>query len=87
MSRRELYIQNRTVAVGASRTEQVVVVRLAVWIAVALEEVPRAELLVAVVARKVLRMPCLAQGCDHLTNYWLIARVAASFLHRVNSLT
>lgn len=42
------------------------VVRLAVRPPVPLEEVARAELLVAVVACEVLRMPRLAEGGDHL---------------------
>lgn len=81
------YIQDGTVAVGASRTEQVVIVGLAVRIAVALEKVPRAQLLVAVIAREVLGMPSLAQGCDHLTHDGLVASVTAALLHRVDSLT
>lgn len=63
------------------------IVSFAVRIAVALEEVSRAQLLIAVIAREVLRMPCLAQGCDHLTDNRLIARITASFLHRIDSLT
>lgn len=42
------------------------VVRLAVGPAVAFEEVARAQLLVAVRAREVLRVPGPAQRCDHL---------------------
>lgn len=42
------------------------VVRLAVRPAVALEEVPRAELLVTMGAGEVLRMPCPAQRGDDL---------------------
>ena len=62
------------------------VVRLAVRIAVPLEEVPRAQLLRAVIAREVLRMPSLAKGRNDLADDRLIARVAASLLGRVNSL-
>lgn len=80
------YIQNRPVAVRAPRTKQVVVVRLAVRIAVPLEEVARAQLLRAVVARKVLRMPGLAQGRNDLADDRLVARVAASLLGRVHTL-
>lgn len=83
----ELYIQNWTVAVSASWTEKIMIVSFAVRVAVALEEVSRAQLLIAVIARKVLRMPCLAQGCDHLTDNRLIARITTSFLHRIDSLT
>lgn len=42
------------------------IVRLAVGAAVALEEVPGAELLVAVRAREVLRVPRATQRRDHL---------------------
>lgn len=42
------------------------VVGLAVRMAFPLEEVPRSQFLVAVCAGEVFRMPCLAQGCDHL---------------------
>lgn len=56
------------------------VVRLAVRMAVALKEVARAQLLRAVVARKVLRMPGLAQRRDHLADDRLVAGVAASLL-------
>lgn len=59
-------VQNGSVAVGASRREQVVIVRLAVWPAVALEEIPCAELLVTMCAGEVFRMPCLAQRGDDL---------------------
>lgn len=81
------YIQDRPIAVSASRTEQIVVVSFAVWISIALEEVSRAELLIAVIARKVLRMPCLAECSDHLTDNRLIACIAAAFLHRIDSLS
>lgn len=59
-------VEDRAVAVGASRREQVVVVRLAVGPAVAFEEVPSAELLRAVRAGEVLRVPGAAQRRDHL---------------------
>lgn len=42
------------------------IVRLAVWPAVALEEVPCTKLLVAMCAGEMLRMPCLAQRGDDL---------------------
>lgn len=61
-----LYIENGTVAVGASRREQVVVVGLAVRMALPLEEVAGTKFLVAVGAGEVLRVPGLAQGRDHL---------------------
>jgi hypothetical protein len=37
-----IYIQNGAVAVGASWTEEIVIVGFAVWISIAFEEVPRA---------------------------------------------
>lgn len=42
------------------------IVRLAVRVALPLEEVACAQLLIAVSAREVFRMPRLAQSCDHL---------------------
>lgn len=80
------YVQNRSVAVRAPRTEQIVVVRLAVRMAVALEEVARAQLLRAVVAREVLRMPGLAQRRDHLADDRLVAGIAAALLRRGHTL-
>lgn len=56
------------------------VVGLAVRLAVALEEVPRAQLLGAVGAREVLRMPRLPQGCDHLPHDGFLAGAAAALL-------
>lgn len=60
------YIENRSITVGASRGEKVVVVRLAIGVALAFEKVPGTKLLIAVRAGKVLRMPCLAQSGDNL---------------------
>lgn len=82
-----IYIQDWTVAVSTSRAEEVVVISLAVGCSVAFEEVPRAQLLIAMVARKVLRVPCLSKRRDHLTNDRLVACIAASLLHRINTLT
>lgn len=83
----ELYIQNWTVAVSATWTEEIVVISLAVGISIALEEVSGAQFLIAVIASEVLRVPCLAQCRDHLTDDRLVACVTAAFLHRVDSLT
>lgn len=58
------------------------VVRFTVWLTVPLKEVPRAQLLVAVIARKVLRVPRLAQRRDHLAHDRFLAGVAASLLRR-----
>lgn len=81
------YVQYGSVAVRASGREQVVVVRLAVRPSFALEEVARAQLLVAVVADKVLRVPRLAQSRNHLANDGFVARGAAPFLRRVHALS
>lgn len=59
-------IENGAVAIGTSRRKEVMIVRFAVRPAVALEEVPGAELLVAVSAGEVLRVPGAAQRGDHL---------------------
>jgi hypothetical protein len=61
-----LYVKNRAVAVGAARREEIVIIRLAIRGAVALEKVASAQFLVAVFAGKVLRVPCLAQSGDDL---------------------
>lgn len=56
------------------------VVLLAIRLAVALKEVLGAQLLAAVVAGKVFRVPGLAQGRDHLANNRLLAGIAAALL-------
>lgn len=56
------------------------VVWFAIRMTVALEEVPGAQLLATMVARKVLRMPGLAQRGDHLTDDRFVTSVAASLL-------
>lgn len=86
VQRRDALVQDGAVAVGAARAEEVVVVRLAVREAVALKEVAGAQLLAAVVARKVLRMPGLAQGGDHLADDRLLAGIAAALLYGIDSL-
>lgn len=60
------HIQYGPVAVVAPWGEQVVVIRLAVWLSFALKEVPRADLLLTVCAHKVLRVPRAAHGSHHL---------------------
>lgn len=80
------YIQYGPVAVRAARTEQVVVVRLAVRVTVPLKEVAGAEFLLAVGADEVLRVPGLAERRDHLTHDRLVASAAAALLRCVNSL-
>lgn len=83
---RHTFIQDRPITVGTAGTEEVVVVRLAVRVAIALEEVPRAELLVAVVAREVFRVPGLAERRDDLADDRLVAGVAAALLRGVHTL-
>lgn len=81
------FIQDRSIAVSASRRKEVVIIRLAVWPAVLLEEVPRAQLLGAMSASEVLRMPSAAQRCDHLSDDGFLASVAASLLGSLYSLS
>lgn len=57
---RDTFIQDGSIAVSASGTEEVVVVDLTVRLALSFEEVPGAQLLRAVVAGEVLRVPSLA---------------------------
>lgn len=75
-----LYIQDGSVAVRASGTEQVVIIGLAVRVSVPLEEVPRTQLLVAVIASKVLRMPSFSKSRNHLADDRFLARVTAALL-------
>jgi hypothetical protein len=81
------HIQNRTIAVGTSWREQIVIIRFTIGMTVPFEKVACAQLLVAMVARKVLRMPGLAQGRDHLADNWFVARIAAPLLGGVDALT
>lgn len=86
VQRRDALVQNGAIAVGTSWTKQIVVIGLAVGEAIALEEVAGSELLAAVVASEVLRMPGLAQGGDHLADNRLLAGIAAALLYSVDSL-
>jgi hypothetical protein len=81
------YVQNGPIAVSAPRAKQVVVVSFAVWCTIALEEVSRAQLLVAVIAREMLRVPGFSQRRDNLSDNRLVAGAAAALLHSVDSLT
>lgn len=87
LQRRHAFIEYGSIAVGATGREQVMIVGLAVGISVALKEVARAQLLGAVRAGEVLRMPRLAQGGDHLAHYRLVARAATALLCCVYSLS
>lgn len=53
----EPYIQNGTVTVGTTWAEQVMVIRFAVWMTVTFKEVACAQLLAAVAASEMFRMP------------------------------
>lgn len=57
----DTYIQDGVAAVGATRREQVVVVGLAVWLALAFEEALCAEFAATVHAREAQRMEGLAE--------------------------
>ena len=63
------------------------IVVLTVRFAISLEEVLSAELLVAVEAGEVLRVPGATQGSDHLTYYWLLTRSTHSLLLGLDTLT
>lgn len=62
------------------------VIGLAVGVSIPLEEVPGAQLLVAVVASEVLRVPSLAEGRYNLPYDGLIACIAAPLLGGIDSL-
>lgn len=62
------------------------VVLLAVWSAVTFKEVLGAQLLVAMRAGEVLRVPGLAQGCDHPPHDGFVAGGAAALLCGGNAL-
>jgi len=64
-----------------------VIVRFAVRPSFALEKIARAQLLGAVVAREVFRVPSLAQRRDHLPDDSLVARRATSLLSSVHTLS
>lgn len=63
------------------------VIRLAIGTAIALEEVSSPQLLVAVRAGEVLRMPRATQRRDYLSHDGFLAGVAAPFLGCLDSLT
>jgi len=70
-------VQDRALAVTASWTEETMIVLLTVRSALSLKEVLGAQLLVAMGAGKMLGMPRVAKGGDHLTHN----RFAASSTH------
>lgn len=62
------YVYNRPVAVGTFRSEYLVVVLFTVGLSVPLVEVLGSQREVTVSTGKVLNMPHLSQGRDHLEN-------------------
>lgn len=86
LQRRYAFIQNRSIAVGTTWAEQIVIIRLAVRVSVTLEEVPGAQLLIAVIASKMLRMPSFAESRYDLADDGLIAGIAAPLLSGIDSL-
>ncbi len=63
------------------------VIGFAVRMPVAFEEVAGAQLLVAMGADKMLRVPGFAKGRDHLADDGLVAGAAASLLGRIDALS
>lgn len=59
-------VEDRAVAISTTRGKQVVIIWLAIRPAIALEEVPRPQFLIAMRAGEVFRMPSSAQSGDHL---------------------
>jgi uncharacterized DUF497 family protein len=80
------HIEDRSIAIGTTRREQIMIVGFTIRTSVALEEVPRAELLRAMGAREVLRMPRPSERRDDLTDDRLVASAAASLLCRCHAL-
>ena len=62
----DFYIEDGSVAVSASRREEVMVVWLTVRLTVAFKKVLSTQFVAAVSADKVLRVPCSSQRCHHL---------------------
>jgi len=83
----DTFIQNSTVAIGTSWTKQIVVVRFAIRMSVAFEEVSGAQFLIAMIAGEMLWMPSFAQSGDHLTDNRFVACIATSLLCSSYSLT
>lgn len=76
---RHHFIKDGPVAVVAARREEVVIVLLAVGLPVPLKEVPRADLLLAVGADEVLRVPGFPHGCNYLPSNRLLAGSTDTF--------
>lgn len=63
------------------------IIGLTVGKAIALKEIACAQLLIAVIASKMLWMPGFAQGGNDLANNGLFTGIAAALLYSVYSLT
>jgi hypothetical protein len=81
------YIQNRTITVGTTWTEQIMIIWFTIRKTVPFKKVTCTQLLVAMVTRKVLWMPGLAQSGDHLSNNWFVASVTTPLLGGIHPLT
>lgn len=81
------FVENGTVAVSATRRKEIVIIGFAVGVSLSLEEIPRAQFLIAMSTREVFRVPGLTQGRDHLANDRFLAGTAASLLRGIYSLT
>lgn len=76
------FIQDGTVAVVAARREEVVIVLFTVRLSIPLKEVPGSDLLLAVGADEVLRVPRLPHGSHDLPGDGLLAGPADPFGNR-----
>lgn len=81
------FIQYGTITVRTTWTKEIMIIGFTVRESIAFKEVTCAQLLTAMIACKMLRMPCLAQCSDHLTNNGFLACIAATLLYCVNTLT
>lgn len=84
---RYAFIQNGAITVRATWTKQIMIVGLAIWKTVAFKEITCTQFLATMIAGEMLRMPCLAQRGNHLTNNRFLACIAAALLHRIDTLT
>lgn len=84
---RHAFIQDGTITVRTTWTKQIMIVGLTVGETITFEEVACTQLLATMIASEVLRMPCLAQGGYDLTHNGLLACIAATLLHSVDTLT
>lgn len=78
------FIQDGTITVVAARGEEVVIVLFTVGLSIPLKEVPGPDLLLAVGADEVLRVPRLPHGCHDLSSDGLLAGPADPFGDRGN---